>query len=114
MAVVGRIHQLRHQKDCFDRDYRRLPPEVKVLAEKKLQDLLKHPRPEDCGVGVTKVAGYSGDILTLDVPGGYRISFHLISMHESTEIGGHEPLTAKINIAVLRRVRKYEHLDANP
>jgi mRNA-degrading endonuclease RelE of RelBE toxin-antitoxin system len=58
----------------FDREYKKLPPEIKRLIPDKLKDLLNNPRPP--GLGFEKLKGYKNpDIYTIHITGNYKMSF---------------------------------------
>lgn len=80
----------------FDRQYKKLPPEIKQLVPEKLQDLLKNPFP--AGLRFEKLKGYRRpDIYTVHITGNYKISF---------EIEG--------TLAKLRCVGNHNDIDRNP
>lgn len=80
----------------FERQYKKLPPEIKKLIPDKLNDLQNTPRP--AGLRFEKLKGYSNpNIYTIHITGNYKLSF---------EIDG--------NIAHLRCVGNHNEIDRNP
>lgn len=99
MTVVGSggvdITQLVFTKG-FERQYKKLPPEIKKLIPDKLNDLKNTPRP--AGLRFEKLKGYSNpNIYTIHITGNYKLSF---------EIDG--------NTAFLRCVGNHNEIDRNP
>lgn len=117
-AIAGIRFERYKSLESFKKDYRRLDRPVILAVEQKLKDLVRHPRPKDCHVHVVRPArrasGYQGEIYGVDVPGGYRISFHKLAISETVRIGAQESIVHEKHIAVLRRVLKYEPLGSQP
>jgi mRNA-degrading endonuclease RelE of RelBE toxin-antitoxin system len=60
----------------FEKQYKKLPPEIKAIVPEKLNDLLKQPFP--AGLKFEKLKGYHRpDIYTIHVNGNYKISFEI-------------------------------------
>lgn len=80
----------------FERDFRKLEAEMQNRVIRKLEDLLKNPRPP--GLRFDKLKGYSRpDIYTIHVTGNYKLSF---------VVDG--------TTATLRRVAPHDALDRLP
>ena len=61
----------------FERQYKKLPSEIKVVIPEKLNDLLKQPFP--AGLKFEKLKGYRRpDIYTIHINGNYKISFEIV------------------------------------
>lgn len=60
----------------FDKQFKKLPPEIKRLIPQKLNDLLSEPRPP--GLRFEKLKGYAKpDIYTIHITGNYKLSFEI-------------------------------------
>jgi mRNA-degrading endonuclease RelE of RelBE toxin-antitoxin system len=60
----------------FDKQFKKLPPEIQRLVPQKLEDLLANPRP--AGLRFEKLKGYARpDIYTIHITGNYKISFEI-------------------------------------
>jgi mRNA-degrading endonuclease RelE of RelBE toxin-antitoxin system len=80
----------------FEKQYKKLPTEIKVAIPEKLNDLLKQPFP--AGLRFEKLKGYRRpDIFTIHINGNYKISF---------EIEG--------TVAKLRCVGNHNDIDRSP
>ena len=80
----------------FEKQYKKLPPEIKEAVPDKLKDLLKQPFP--AGLKFEKLKGYRRpDIYTIHINGNYKISF---------EIDG--------TIAKLRCIGNHNNIDRSP
>jgi len=81
---------------CFDRDFRKLDPQLQKTVKEKLEDLLRDPRPS--GLKFEKEKGYSNpDIYTIHVTGNYKISMEIVG-----------------DKATLRRVGNHDEIDRAP
>ncbi|MCL2345282.1 MAG: type II toxin-antitoxin system RelE/ParE family toxin [Desulfobulbus sp.] len=81
----------------FHREYSKLPYDLCVQVDQKLQDLLRSPFPP--GLRFEKLKGYSDpDIYTIHVTGNYKISFEIRDG----------------NNAWLRRVANHDDIDRSP
>jgi len=81
MTVVGSggvtITQLVTTKG-FDRQYKKLPPEIKKLIPEKLNEIMNNPRPP--GLRFEKLKGYNKpNIYTIHITGNYKLSFEINS-----------------------------------
>jgi mRNA-degrading endonuclease RelE of RelBE toxin-antitoxin system len=80
----------------FDRQYKKLPPDIKNRLKDVFKDLLKNPRP--LGLRFEKLKGYKKpDIYTVHITGNYKLSF---------EIEG--------DLAKLRCVGNHNEIDRHP
>lgn len=80
----------------FERDFKRLSPDLKTRVEEKLVDLQSNPRPP--GIGFEKLKGYSNpDIYTIHITGNYKVSFSI-----------------EAQTAYLRRVGNHDEIDRAP
>lgn len=60
----------------FDKQFKKLPPEIRKLVPKKLNDLTSNPMPS--GLQFEKLKGYSRpDIYTIHITGNYKISLEI-------------------------------------
>jgi len=60
----------------FDKQFKKLPPEIQRLVPQKLEGLLANPRP--AGLRFEKLKGYARpDIYTIHITGNYKISFEV-------------------------------------
>ena len=60
----------------FEKQYKKLPPEIKAAVPEKLNDLLKQPFP--AGLKFEKLKGYRRpDIYTIHINGNYKISIEI-------------------------------------
>lgn len=80
----------------YQRDFKKLTPELQARTSAKLADLKANPRPP--GLGFEKLKGYKNpDTYTIHVTGNYKVSF---------EING--------STAWLRRVAPHDVIDRAP
>lgn len=80
----------------FERDFRKLSPDLQELVEAKLKALRQYPRP--AGLGFEKLKGYrKPNIYTIHVTGNYKISLEL-----------------RGSSGVLRRVGTHNEIDRAP
>lgn len=92
----------------YKKQYKKLTPELKSIADKKLLDLLKNPFPP--GLAFEKLSGYSNpDVYTVHVTGNYKISIECID--DEIEMNGRK---IKMQRAHLRRIGTHNEIDRAP
>jgi len=80
----------------FQKQFKKIPPEIKKLVPEKLKDLLKKPFPS--GLKFEKLKGCNKpDVYTVHVTGNYKISM---------QIEG--------DTAILRRIGNHNNIDRTP
>ncbi|HEY9210365.1 MAG TPA: hypothetical protein VIO56_03050 [Methylotenera sp.] len=94
---AGGVQIVRWKKSTrFHKDYTKLDNGIKDLADQKLQDLVKDPRPP--GLSFEKLKGHSNpDLYTIHLNGNFKLSMEID--------GGH---------AFLRRVANHDEIDRQP
>jgi mRNA-degrading endonuclease RelE of RelBE toxin-antitoxin system len=96
VGVGGLIIRTLQLSSRFERDFKKLPPEIKALCQETLPKLLAHPQPS--GLRFEKLQGYSRPSLySLHITGNYKVSLEI-----------------KGGCAVLRRVACHNEIDRRP
>jgi mRNA-degrading endonuclease RelE of RelBE toxin-antitoxin system len=96
----------------FQREYKKLESQIQERVDGKVRDLRKNPFP--AGLAFEKLKGHSNpDIYTVHVDGNYKMSLHVMTVHEMEKKGFKEVKVAK-TVGVLRRVGSHNEIDRKP
>lgn len=91
VVITKANHSIRFQKE-----YRKLTPDLQSRTDEKIKQLFQDPRPP--GLEFEKLKGHSKpDIYTVHVTGNYKISFEIVG-----------------SVATLRRVATHNEIDRAP